>query len=122
MLTLITFLPLAGGVLILFLPKSNERLMKNVAMLASAASFAVSVALVGLYRIGAGMQFQELYRWIPGIAINYHMGIDGLGRPLVVLTGLLSVLSLVYSWWIDHRLKEYLFLFLLLQTGMLGVF
>jgi len=122
MLTLITFLPLAGGVLILFLPKSNERLMKNVAMLASAASFAVSVALVGLYRIGAGMQFQELYRWIPGIAINYHMGIDGLSLPLVVLTGLLSVLSLVYSWRIDHRLKEYLFLFLLLQTGMLGVF
>ena len=122
MLSLITFLPLAGGVLILFLPKTQNRLMKNVAMLASAASFAVSVVLVGMYRLGEGMQFQELYRWIPGIAINYHLGIDGLSLPLVVLTGLLSVLSLVYSWRIDHRLKEYLFLFLLLQTGMLGVF
>ncbi|HLA25271.1 MAG TPA: NADH-quinone oxidoreductase subunit M [bacterium] len=122
MLSLITFLPLAGGVLILFLPKTQNRLMKNVAMLFSAASFAVSVALVGMYRLGEGMQFQELYRWIPGIAINYHLGIDGLSLPLVVLTGLLSVLSLAYSWRIDHRLKEYLFLFLLLQTGMLGVF
>jgi NADH-quinone oxidoreductase subunit M len=122
MLSLITFLPLAGGVLILFLPKTNERLMKNTAMLFSAASFALSLALVGRYQVGQGMQFQELYRWIPGIAINYHLGTDGLSLPLVVLTGLLSVLSLVYSWRIDHRLKEYLFLFLLLQTGMLGVF
>src|SRR4030067_2235100 len=105
MLSLITFLPLAGGVLILFLPKTQNRLMKNVAILFSAASFAVSVALVGMYRLGAGMQFQELYRWIPGIAINYHLGIDGLRLPLVVLTGLLSVLSLAYSWRIDHRLQ-----------------
>jgi NADH-quinone oxidoreductase subunit M len=122
MLSVITFLPLAGGVLILFLPKTQSRLMKNTALLFSAASFALSVALIGVYRLGEGMQFQELYRWIPGIAINYHLGIDGLSLPLVVLTGLLSVVSLAYSWRIDHRLKEYLFLFLLLQTGMLGVF
>jgi NADH-quinone oxidoreductase subunit M len=122
MLSVITFLPLAGGVLILFLPKTQSRLMKNTALLFSAASFALSVALIGMYRLGEGMQFQELYRWIPGIAINYHLGIDGLSLPLVVLTGLLSVVSLAYSWRIDHRLKEYLFLFLLLQTGMLGVF
>src|SRR5574341_2050724 len=122
MLSVITFLPLAGGVLILFLPKTQDRLMKNTAMLFSAASFVLSVILIGMYRVGEGMQFQELYRWIPGIAINYHLGIDGLSLPLVVLTGLLSVVSLAYSWRIDHRLKEYLFLFLLLQTGMLGVF
>jgi NADH-quinone oxidoreductase subunit M len=122
MLSLITFLPLAGGILILFLPKTSERLMKNTAMLFSAASFVLSLALIALYRVGEGMQLQELYRWIPGIPINYHLGVDGLSLPLVVLTGLLSVVSLAYSWRIDHRLKEYLFLFLLLQTGMLGVF
>ncbi len=122
MLSLITFLPLAGGVIILFLPKTNERLMKNVAMVAAAASFALSLVLIGLFRVGEGMQLQELYRWIPGIAIDYHVGIDGLSLPLVVLTELLSVLSLAYSWRIDHRLKEYLFLFLLLQTGLVGVF
>src|SRR5574341_1823713 len=122
MLSVITFLPLAGGVLILFLPKTQDRLMKNTAMLFSAASFVLSVILIGMYRVGEGMQFQELYRWIPGIAINYHLGVDGLSLPLVVLTTLLSLVSLIYSWRIDHRLKEYLFLFLLLQTGMLGVF
>ncbi|HEU5299122.1 MAG TPA: NADH-quinone oxidoreductase subunit M [bacterium] len=122
MLSLITFLPLAGGLLILLLPKTNHALMKNVSLLASGASFVLSLALLGMYQIGGGMQFQELYRWIPGIAINYHLGVDGLSLPLVVLTTLLSVLSLIYSWRIDLRLKEYLFLFLLLETGMLGVF
>ena len=122
MLSLITFLPLAGGLLILLLPKTNHALMKNVALLASAASFLLSLVLIGMYQIGGGMQFQEVYRWIPGIAINYHLGVDGLSLPLLVLTTLLSLLSVVYSWRIDHRLKEYLFLFLLLETGMLGVF
>ncbi len=122
MLSLITFLPLAGGIIILFLPKTRQGLMKNVALLASAATFVLSLILVAMYRIGQGMQFQEIFRWIPGIGINYHLGVDGLSLPLFVLTALLSVLSVVYSWRIDTRLKEYLFLFLLLETGMLGVF
>ncbi|HXF81518.1 MAG TPA: NADH-quinone oxidoreductase subunit M [bacterium] len=122
MLSLITFLPLAGGVLILLLPKTSHALMKNVALLASGAAFLLSLVLTARFEIGAGMQFQELYRWIPGIVVNYHLGVDGLSLPLVVLTTLLSLLSLVYSWRIDLRLKEYLFLFLLLETGMLGVF
>jgi len=122
MLSLITFIPLAGGLLILLLPKTNHALMKNVALLASAASFALSLVLVAGYRVGGGMQFQEVYRWIPTINVHYHLGVDGLSLPLLVLTALLSLLSIVYSWRIDHRLKEYLFLFLLLETGMLGVF
>jgi len=122
MLSLITFLPLAGGIIILFLPKTRQGLMKNVALLASAATFILSLILVVMYRVGQGMQFQEIFRWIPGIGINYHLGVDGLSLPLFVLTALLSVLSVVYSWRIDTRLKEYLFLFLLLETGMLGVF
>ncbi|HEU4797453.1 MAG TPA: NADH-quinone oxidoreductase subunit M, partial [bacterium] len=122
MLSLITFLPLAGGIIILFLPKTRQGLMKNVALLASAATFVLSLILVVMYRVGQGMQFQEIFRWIPGIGINYHLGVDGLSLPLFVLTALLSVLSVVYSWRIDYRLKEYLFLFLLLETGMLGVF
>jgi len=122
MLSLITFLPLGGGLLILLLPKTNHALMKNVALLASTASFVLSLVLVAGYQIGGGMQFQELYGWIPAINVNYHLGVDGLSLPLLVLTTLLSLLSVVYSWRIDHRLKEYLFLFLLLETGMNGVF
>ncbi|HET8679385.1 MAG TPA: NADH-quinone oxidoreductase subunit M, partial [bacterium] len=83
----------------------------------------VSLWLFGPFEIGkTGMQLEERYLWIPGIGINYHLGIDGLSLPLIILTTLLTVLSIVYSWRIDLRVKEYLFLFLLLETGMLGVF
>ncbi|MDQ7844220.1 MAG: NADH-quinone oxidoreductase subunit M [Armatimonadota bacterium] len=122
MLSLITFIPLAGGLLILLLPKTNHALMKIVALLAAAASFVLSLVLIAGYQVGGGMQFQELYQWIPAINVYYHLGVDGLSLPLLVLTTLLSLLSIVYSWRIDHRLKEYLFLFLLLETGMNGVF
>ncbi|HLE77004.1 MAG TPA: NADH-quinone oxidoreductase subunit M [bacterium] len=123
MLSLIVFLPLAGGILILFLNKASEPLMKRVALVASSASLLVSLYALTSFRIGSGaMQLQEVYRWIPSIGVNYHLGTDGLSLPLVILTGILSVVSLIYSWRIDLRLKEYLFLFLLLQTGMVGVF
>ncbi len=122
MLSLIIFLPLIGGIIILFTSKTNEPLMKGVALGASLASFVLSLFMTALYKIGGGMQFVELYSWIPGLGINYQLGTDGLSLPLIVLTTLLSLLSVVYSWRIEMRLKEYLFLFLLLETGMLGVF
>ncbi len=122
MLSLIVFLPLAGGLIILFINKANEALMKRVALVASAASLVVSLYAITRFQIGGGMQLEEVARWIPTLGINYHLGVDGLSLPLVVLTGILSLVSLVYSWRIEMRLKEYLFLFLLLQTGMVGVF
>ncbi len=123
LLTLTVFLPLLGGLVILLIPKDQDGLMKWVALIASALAFLVSFALLGPFEIGkAGMQLQERYLWIPGIGINYHLGVDGLSLPLVILTTLLSLVSIVYSWRIDMRLKEYLFLFLLLETGMVGVF
>ncbi len=122
-LTITIFLPLFGGLLILLIPQANQRLMRQVALIASLLAFLFSAWLVGPFEIGkAGMQLREQYLWIPGIGVNYHLGIDGLSLPLIILTTLLSVLSVVYSWRIDIRLKEYLFLFLLLETGMIGVF
>src|SRR5438034_4192567 len=78
--------------------------------------------MTALFKIGGGFQFLELGNWIPSLGIHYHLGVDGLSLPLIVLTALLSLLSVAYSWRIELRLKEYLFLFLLLETGMLGVF
>jgi NADH-quinone oxidoreductase subunit M len=123
LLTITVFLPLVGGLVILLIPKHQEGLMKQVALAASGLAFLVSLWLLVPFEIGAaGMQLQERYLWIPGIGINYHLGVDGLSLPLVILTTLLSLVSVVYSWRIDLRLKEYLFLFLLLETGMVGVF
>ncbi|MCL6641300.1 MAG: NADH-quinone oxidoreductase subunit M [Candidatus Rokubacteria bacterium] len=123
LLTITTFLPLLGGVIILLMPKDQERQMREVALATSVLTFLFSLLLLGPFEIGkAGMQLVERYVWIPTIGINYHLGIDGLSLPLVILTTLLSAVSIIYSWRVDVRLKEYLFLFLLLETGMLGVF
>ncbi|HVH30600.1 MAG TPA: NADH-quinone oxidoreductase subunit M [bacterium] len=122
MLSLIIFLPLVGGIFILFTSKANEALMKGVALGTSLGSTILLLFVTVLYKIGGGMQFVEQHSWIPNLGITYHVGVDGLSLPLVALTALLSVLSIVYSWRIEVRLKEYLFLFLLLETGMLGVF
>src|SRR3990170_4471433 len=123
LLTITVFLPLLGGLVVLLIPKQHEATMKQVALFAAVLAFLVSLWLLGPFEIGkAGMQLREQYVWIPGIGVNYHLGIDGLSLPLIILTTLLSLLSIVYSWRIDMRLKEYLFLFLLLETGMLGVF
>ena len=122
MLSLIIFLPLVGGIFILFTSKANEALMKGVALGTSLGSTILLLFVTVLYKIGGGMQFVEQHSWIPNLGITYHIGVDGLSLPLIALTALLSVLSVVYSWRIETRLKEYLFLFLLLETGMLGVF
>src|SRR3989442_10062117 len=122
MLSLILFLALVGGIFILFASKGNEALMKGVALGTWVGSTFFLVLLTVHYKIGGGMEFVEQHSWISNLGITYHVGVDGLSLPLIALTALLSVLSVVYSWRIEVRLKEYLFLFLLLETGMLGVF
>ncbi len=69
-----------------------------------------------------GMQLTELADWIDALNIHYYLGIDGLSLPLILLTTLLTLLSVIYSWRITDRIKEYMIFFLLLETGMLGVF
>ncbi len=122
MLSLIIFLPLLGGLIILFIPKSSEASMRTVALIFSGASLVLGGVAAGSFHLGGGMQLQEVYHWIPSLGIDYRVGIDGLSFPLILLTAGLSVLSIIYSWRMDLRVKEYLFLFLLLQTGMIGVF
>jgi NADH-quinone oxidoreductase subunit M len=123
LLTITLFLPLLGGLVVLLIPKTQAETMKQVALATSLLALLVSLLLLGPFEVGkVGMQLEENAAWIPSIGINYHLGIDGLSLPLVILTTLLTVLSLVYSWKMEVRLKEYLFLFLLLETGMIGVF
>ena len=68
------------------------------------------------------MAWEELYEWIPAIGVRYHMGVDGISIPMVFLTALLTPLSLIYSFIIKERVKEYFVFFLLLEVGMMGVF
>src|SRR3989344_7432698 len=122
-LSSITFLPLAGAILILFVPKEKERFVRWAAVLASGLSFLASLSLLKDFdRAQAAMQFTEKVAWIPDFNINYSLGVDGLSVPLVVLTTLLSLLSIIGSFGIEKRVKEYFFWVLVLETGMLGVF
>ncbi|MBI4669831.1 MAG: NADH-quinone oxidoreductase subunit M [Elusimicrobia bacterium] len=123
LLSIITFLPLAGALLILAVPKENERAAKAIGLVFSGLALVVSAALLVLFDPSkAAMQFTEEHSWIPALGVRYVLGVDGLSMPLVVLTALLSFLSLIASLGIDKRVKEYWFWFLLLEVGMLGVF
>jgi len=122
-LSIVLFTPLVGLLVLLFLPSSNPRLIKLWANIASLAGFLVSLPLVFQFDRTRDFQFVEQAAWIPSIGASYHLGIDGLGLLLVMLTTALGFLSILSSWnAIQDRLKEYYAFFLLLQTAMLGVF
>ena len=125
LLSLILWLPIVGMVLILLTPKEQVRLIRFWAHLFTGAVLVLSLGLWFGFgpELHGVMQFEERYNWVPLLGIRYHLGIDGLSMPLVVLTALLTFLSTVYSpTAIHHREKEYYALFLLLETGMIGVF
>ncbi len=121
-LTCIVFLPLAGGLIILFVPKKNIGLIKTVATAVTAIDLILSIILLVNFNYNGSMQFEENLNWIPSVNIFYHLGIDGISIGLIFLTTLLSFLACIGSYSIGMRQKEYFFLYLLLATGMLGTF
>jgi len=122
-LSKIIFLPLVGAVVIMFMPKEKISLHRSLAVLFSGVTFAVSVWLAMRFdRTSSGYQWVESLSWIPKFNIHYQLGADGLSYPLVLLTTLLSLISIIASFNIQERVKEYFFWFLMLETGMLGVF
>ncbi|MBI5701042.1 NADH-quinone oxidoreductase subunit M [Candidatus Saganbacteria bacterium] len=123
MLSSIIFAPIIGILVLLFTPKDKVNFIKIFATIISLIPFAILGYLALNFNNALhGFQFQEVYQWIPSLGIKYHIGIDGLSLPLLLLTALLTTLSLIYSWIIKDRTKEYFILFLLLEVGMLGVF
>ncbi len=124
LLTLITFTPLVGAIVVLFIPKDNEKGIKWWSTIISLVPLVLSVILwFGYNQAQGGIQFEEIYEWIPSIGVQYHLGVDGLSVPLIFLTSLLTTLCLFYSSYvINVRVKEYFLLFLMLEMGMFGVF
>ncbi|HUB34509.1 MAG TPA: NADH-quinone oxidoreductase subunit M, partial [Bryobacteraceae bacterium] len=122
-LSIVLFTPLAGLVALLFIPAANTRAIKIWANAVFLAGFLVSLPLVFSFDRAKDFQFEEKATWIPSIGASYHLGIDGLGLLLVMLTTVIGVIACLSSWnAIQDRLKEYYAFFLLLQTAMLGVF
>ena len=123
MLTVVTFAPLLGALIILCLPKEKTRAIQAVAFAFAGISLIASLAMLpGFSRATHEMQFVERFAWIPSFGVQYFMGVDGLSFPLVLLTTFMCVIGLVGSLGIENRVKEYFFWFLVLEAGMIGGF
>lgn len=122
-LTLVTFVPILGALAILLVPKERQEMAKIIAAVATGIQLWIALMILFTFNPGeSAMQFVEQYSWIKTFNIEYHMGIDGLSMPMVLLTALLSFIGVFASWNIDKARKGYFILFLLLDTGMMGVF
>jgi NADH-quinone oxidoreductase subunit M len=121
-LSLTTFLPLAGALFILFLNKDATRNARWIALWTTMITFLVSLAIwVGFDKSSAGFQFVEEAAWMG--PIRYKMGVDGISMLFVILTTFLMPLVVIASWGsVDERVKEYMVAFLVLETLMIGVF
>ncbi|MDE2321294.1 MAG: NADH-quinone oxidoreductase subunit M [candidate division NC10 bacterium] len=123
-LSLMTYLPLAGVVVISLLPKESKNGVRWTALAFTVASLLVSLWLPAFFdSTTAEMQFVEKVSWIPSIGVTYFLGLDGITLWLTLLTTFLSVITVICSWEsVSMRLKEYYAFLLMLETGMLGVF
>jgi NADH-quinone oxidoreductase subunit M len=125
-LTWIVFLPAIGAVIIAFLPGLSIRVIKYVAAVVTFISLLLSVIVFANFDRSMGaagaIQFEENISWIPAINAHYHLGIDGLSLPLMLLMAFLGFLVILISWKIDLRPREYFAWILLLETSILGVF
>src|SRR5512141_2400565 len=130
-LSIILFTPLVGALFVLLIPKDNKNAIRWVANIFAALGLLVSVPLVPMFwAVKGDAGFRGFHfieggpnNWIPTIGSGYYLSIDGVSFLLVMLTTLLGWISILSSWnAIQERVKEYYVWFLILQTGMLGVF
>ncbi len=134
LLSIITYLPLLGALVILALPRLSPTATRWTALGTSLVTFVVSLFLLGggvfdvaLTRGTADrplpMRFEERITWLPEVGVSYHLGVDGLSVLLVILTTLLTPLSIIASWrGIERRVREFHIAMLLLATGVIGAF
>ena len=123
-LTILTFLPLAGALVLLFVPRQQEALIRYFTLVLTLAVFLLSLPLFTAFDgANSGFQFEENRSWIPSAGIGYHLGVDGISLLMVMLTAFLTPLVILSSWRsVTKKVKEYMIMFLVLETAMLGVF
>jgi NADH-quinone oxidoreductase subunit M len=123
LLTLILFFPTLAAVIVLLLPRDAVKAIRWTALILSLVPFALTVYLWAMFQSGqSGFQFEERYTWYAALHSTFHIGVDGLSLTMVLLTTLLTPIALLASFSVKERVKAYMFLFLFLETGMLGVF
>jgi NADH-quinone oxidoreductase subunit M len=124
LLTAVTFLPALGGLLLAFVPRRRENVLRGGALGVALATFVLSLPLY--FRFdgkSAEYQFVERAPWVPSLGVGYHLGLDGISLLLVLLTTFVTPIALGSAWRaIDDRVKEFVVTMLVLETGMVGVF
>ena len=119
----IILLPIAGSILIAFIPGLSERLIRYIAAVATLVSLILAVVVfAGFDQVLGGIQYEMKTSWISAINANFHIGVDGLSLPLVLLTAFLGFIVVLISWKIHDRVREYFAWLLLLEASILGVF
>ncbi len=122
-LSVIVFLPIAAGLLILLMPAGRKTEIRVTALAASVAAVLLSAWAYLSYDLAAGgYQFIEKVPWLPFLGISYHLGADGMSIPLVLLTGVVMLTGVLISWGVDDRPREFFAFLFILATGVFGVF
>ncbi len=123
-LTLLTFLPMAGALVMLLFMRGKPNAYKVTALVTTLLTFALAIVIAAQFDAGsARFQFEENTSWIGSLGISYHLGIDGISLVLILLTTLLSALAILGSWnSIKDRGLAFFISLLVLETGMIGVF
>src|SRR5690625_71875 len=123
LLTAMLFIPLAGALLIAFFPKERTREIKTFALLVSLIPSALTLVLWRQLDFSvSGIQMLVRAEWIPSLGITYQLGVDGISFALIAVSAIVLPLSIVASFSINHRVKEFFLWMLALQTGVYGVF
>ena len=125
LLSIITFLPLIGVILLFFINKNSHAVLRGFTLAVSLIVFLVSLPLVTGFQNNAEFQFVERIPWIAAgpFQMNYHVGIDGISLWLVILTTFIMPIAILSTWTaVEVKVKEYMICLLLLEVGMLGAF
>lgn len=122
-LTILIFWPLLTAIVIYLLPSDAKDTIRRLALTFSLVPLVLGLILWFSYdRVDAGMQFEAVATWFPSIGSSYHVGLDGISLTMVLLTVILTPLAILASFNIEDKVKDYMALFLGLETGMLGLF
>ncbi len=122
-LSVIVFTPIVTGMLILLFPAERKTEVRVTALAAAIFALLLSLWVYFTYdSTAAGYQFQESHNWLPALGIGYHVGVDGMSTPLVLLTGVVMFTGVLISWGIDDRPREFFAFLFILASGVFGVF
>lgn len=123
-LSLIIFIPIIGAIILALMPKVEDKIYKYMALFFAMVPFALSVYLFIVFDRSASntIQFEAVHDWIHAFGATYHVGVDGLSMPMVILTSFLGMVAVLISWKEHLRVREFFVWLLILEGSILGVF